>query len=467
VLAHAALGCTELTSLGISSEQIVGRDRANVAPTHYSALTVGRGEAMLPNAYVGDIDGDGLDDLLIGGMHTDAPSNNVPAMTLYLFYGRSAFPETLAAEQADATFETGAMDTVPLGDINGDGFVDFVLGDETGYEFVFGKRERFAGHHAKFTAGMVRWRYGEPLRNGEFWPTRFYRMSSLGDINGDGADEIGIELSERSAPDSEPMIKQYLFEGRADGWPSGTWDPSWAAADFGTPTDLSAESLYPWSHGDFDGDGNTDIIARQDNRYWLFYGRAAGLHGMLTATNADAELVTGSAWADPMFGGDLDGDGADDLQIQSSGELQIVYGSPARYSGIVRPQADLTFADTSGGAQAADLNADGLIDLLLTARLGDDGQGPVEYDSSKVYEVRGNGARLTGRYQLQPEQLYKPVGYAAPEALDAGRFSYIDGRSDFDGDGSSDLLMVSGDVISLQEVHVTLYVLPGTSRAPD
>jgi hypothetical protein len=52
--------------------------------------------------------------------------------------------------------------------------------------------------------------------------------------------------------------------------------------------------------------------------------------------------------------------------VTSSGELQIVYGSPKRYAGVVELQADLTFSGTSGGVQSADLNADRLTDLIIT-----------------------------------------------------------------------------------------------------
>lgn len=457
-------GCTELTSLGISSEQIVGRDSADAETAHASALSVAAGELLLPNAYAGDIDGDGLDDVLIGGMHPNGPAGAVPDMTVYLFYGRSSFPETLAAADADATFDTGAMDTLSLGDINGDGLADFVLGDATAYELVFGSKKRFEGHHAKLTTGL-QWRYGEPPREGDFFPTRFYRMYSAGDLTGDGASELWIQVSERDPVDSKTALKEYLFEGRKEGWPSGAWDASWTAASFGTD-DPANETLHPWSQGDLDGDGKTDIIARQGDRFWLFYGRAAGLHGILTPANADAEIDPGAPYSDAAFGGDIDGDGADDLQLLSSGELQVVYGAKARYSGVVRPQADLTFAGTSGGVQAADLNADGLKDLIITGHAASSKPGLDEFDQTVVYHVQGNGARLTGRYQLQPEQRYTPVGYAAPEPLDSGRFAFIDARSDFDGDGSSDLMMVYLEDVA-PEIHGAVYVLPGTSRAPD
>jgi hypothetical protein len=83
-----------------------------------------------------------------------------------------------------------------------------------------------------------------------------------------------------------------------------------------------------------------------------------------------------------------------------------------------------------------------------------------------VYRVRGSGARLTGRYQLQPEQRYQPVGYAAPKVLETSRFAFLDARSDFDGDGSSDLMVVNLEDVA-PDIHGALYLLPGSSRAPD
>jgi|GEM_PF-3922306 len=83
-----------------------------------------------------------------------------------------------------------------------------------------------------------------------------------------------------------------------------------------------------------------------------------------------------------------------------------------------------------------------------------------------IYQVRGTGARLTGRYELQPEQRYQPVGYIAPPPIEKASFSFFDARSDFDGDGSSDLLVVDLNDVA-PDIHGAVYLLPGSSREPD
>jgi hypothetical protein len=455
-------GCTELTHLGVSGEisPIRSEDSALSAPRYFTTISLPEGVRIAPNGRLGDVDGDGLDDLLLGLVEkVPDGSTEVPELTVYLFYGRAAAPEQLSYEDADATFETGYTERMSLGDVNGDGRADFGLGDETGYEIIFGSPARYSGHHAKFTAG-TKWIYGEPA-GANSWGPGFFRHYSInpGDINGDGADEIVLAASVQDATSRVGYtVEFYLIEGRAADWPSGAWDFSWPAARFGG--DDPMQKPYPTSSGDIDGDGYSDIVTFKDDRYWLYYGGPRGLEGTQTESIADAELATAGAY--PAIVGDIDGDGADDIQISPFGDIKIVYGSTTRYSGVATLEPGLTFPGTSGAVQIGDYNADGLNDLLISASSSAASELEVPTTPPVLYELRGTGTRLTGQQTLQPAQLYRPVGYAAPEAVsNTGSAEPI---GDFDGDGSTDLIASDWNE---HGTATAVYLLPGIGPEPD
>jgi hypothetical protein len=491
-LAATLTSCTELTQLGISGEvsPIRGGESGVSAARHATKLSLGP-DVFMPgygDPKVGDIDGDGLDDLIVSLASTqEGPPGALQGMTSYLFYGRGVFPEQLSLDDADATFASGVRESVAVGDVNGDKLSDFVLGDETGVEFVFGTATRWSGHYPKFTAGQ-KWSYSGPPPEGGVLPLGLGRTYGLGDVNGDGADDFILEAS---VPDANSLNKlgyrQFVIEGRKGAWPTGTWEPSWASAVYSPHynPDGSPILLYQLG-GDVNGDGYADLLGySEDDRTWLFYGGPAGVHGTLTAARADAELPrppSVNEAAKTIEGGygrvavikDIDGDGADDfLLARVMGETQIVYGSSTRFSGVANLVPDLTFSEHDAYPVSGDFNADGLPDLIVSAApLSSlqvtpempwlDPEAPSPYTT---YELRGTGTRLTGSKVFDPGERYQPVGYTAPEGINSN-FGVI---GDIDGDGSTDLVgAVAEEPTSETEwPKVTLYLLPGSQKSPD
>ena len=151
-------------------------------------------------AVVGDVDGDGKDDHLIGAAR--APSSGTSLGAAYLFSGATgALIQKLQDPTLDGYYATRVADA---GDVNGDGKRDFLVGfsaDDDRDDFVNGAW-LFSG------AGRI------PLYRFEGEPTDTATVSavSVGDVNGDGRADILIGALGKYRPkfaDFDGMVRAY------------------------------------------------------------------------------------------------------------------------------------------------------------------------------------------------------------------------------------------------------------------
>jgi len=222
---------------------------------------------------IGDINGDGIDDLLIGASEDNTVA--VKAGRAYVIFGRNS------ASVWDPEFDLNTFDgtngfvingipisnahmaltSVSAGDINGDGIGDFFLSTDINIGFViFGHNGTWA---TPFDITTIDGTNGFVLSGDS--TTYAFGMSggSVGDMNGDGIDDLVFG-------DSSAMISTGLYSGAA--WVlyghRGTWSVTVTRSSISGTTGFeiigpSTSSYFGYSArgaGDVNGDGIPDLI---------------------------------------------------------------------------------------------------------------------------------------------------------------------------------------------------------------
>jgi len=238
----------------------------------------------------GDVNGDGYLDIIVGASHYYFSYTK----KTYIFYG-SAIMDNIA----DISWIGGGV-VSSAGDVNGDGYSDVI----SGANLFFGGAIMDTIADAIFTDNA----------------------NSAGDVNGDGFSDI--------------IIRANIYFG-------------------GALMDTIADVILPNSEGsvtigDVNGDGYSDVIVG----HGIYFG------GALMDTIADA-ILTGS-WGTVSSAGDVNGDGYSDVITGGNGIVHIYFGGSSMDNVI-----DVTLTNEYMGnsiSSAGDVNGDGYSDVIIGAQ---------------------------------------------------------------------------------------------------
>ncbi|WP_146132112.1 FG-GAP-like repeat-containing protein [Pleurocapsa sp. CCALA 161] len=312
----------------------------------------------------GDINGDGIDDLAVSATGGGRPVTNRNGFTqsdrrgeVYILLGKkNGFDARInlfnlngsngfIVDGKDANDSLGSA-LSNAGDINGDSIDDLVIGasnagnvlnspfadgdsDQRGEIYVvFGSKKfnsRFSvGDRFTFTGVGIEDNLGTAVTN-------------AGDLNGDGIDDLVLGAANASVDGEYTQEGQvYVLFGRQDGFGTqfnlnslnGNNGFSLAGVDTGDGLGNAV------SAGDFNGDGIDDLLvgassAGQDNRgaAYVVYGKRTGFTSQVDLPNlsSNAGVKIAGISSEDLFGsavssgGDLNGDGADDLLVTAPG----------------------------------------------------------------------------------------------------------------------------------------------------
>lgn len=389
---------------------------------------------------VGDVNRDGFDDYVIGAPQTFNFSAFFGTGKAYLHSGATgellhtwtgvAFADTFGLLCAGA----GNVIENLSGDINGDGVPDILISAP-----LHDAAATNAGRVYVYSGAN----YDEVIHviDGEGFNDRFgFSVGGLGDLNGDGRGEFVVGAS-NGGPQNRG--RAHVFDGA-----TGTQLPfSPFDAD---ATGLNFGHLFSSGPGDVNGDGTFDIFVADisNNVFGVATGRAYVFSG------SDGSLIhvwTGEAALEGMGvgrgAGDVNFDGHADIIVSSfrSGLIAEAAGKTFVFSGsdgsILRTITGTIEGDRQGWSTVAigDVNDDGALDYMISSVGNDDGGT----DIGRVYVIAGEffpcPADLDGDGN---------VGLSDLLALLAAWGSKPNGPPDLDGDGNvglGDLLILLAD----------------------
>jgi glycosylphosphatidylinositol phospholipase D len=378
-------------------------------------------------AGAGDVDGDGLADLVAGAPGPGASGDG--AGEAVLLYGAvldgSPVIDLAAADQAAALRPTvlagtAAGDETGIsvaggGDIDGDGFADIVIGARLG-EAEYASYNGGLSYVVRGQAGGLGERVELASLDGEggfrvegraMFDQSGRSVAMLGDVNGDGLDDVAISGQDASPNGLAKAGEAYVVFGQA-----GPRDASVDPGDLDGSDGFIIEGVYENGFagfglagaGDLNGDGFGDIVVGAyaaprpdlgpDGAAYVIFGTDQGFSGRFSLGDLDG--ANGFAMRGPANGdgfgrsvagvGDVDGDGFDDLLVgaryadrlgaEGGGEAFVIFGRETfgaeldlaslidDTGGILggwRIDGHLGFTVAGGG----DVDGDGFDDLLV------------------------------------------------------------------------------------------------------
>jgi len=314
----------------------------------------------------GDVNGDGVDDIIIGMDNWDGTYTDEGAA--FVYYGSDS---TEGPDNKHDWFAHGNMthahfgsSVSTAGDVNDDGYDDIMVGaywydSNWGAVFVWHGSPDPTGLGATGTPANADWdvqdiKYDSGLAS----------VSTAGDVNGDGSDDIIVGAGAYDNPNDREGLVMVWYGSSPDGLNLGV-DGTLANADWKIEGNADNRELGEsiGTLGDVNDDGYDDIIlgsyhvwgeAVDGGDALVFYGSIDGLTPT-NATPADADWKiedpvggdarTFSVQRNP--GADVNGDGYDDaiigitgydvisgtLTLSNAGAVAVWYGSAAGLGG--------------------------------------------------------------------------------------------------------------------------------------
>lgn len=393
-------------------------------------------------ASAGDVNGDGLSDVVVGAINYTNGETREGAVFVYHGTASGLSPTPNWTAESNQAFAEFGYSAGSAGDVNGDGYDDLIVGapQYSNGEFAEGRAWLYLGSPTGL-ATIPAWTAESNQAEG-----RMGRMvGPAGDVNADGYADVFLgSYSYTNGEIDEGLALVY------HGSPSGLGENGTPAnADWRTEGNQPSAwyGRFGGTAGDVNGDGYGDVIVgayRFSNGQDL-EGAAFVYHGSPSGLSAVPAWIGESNQVNAAFGfaansaGDVNGDGFSD----------VIVGAVNYYGGQFWEGAAFVYLGGAGGLSAApcwmvegnqiearlgwsvgaagDVNGDGFGDILVSSHLFDDDQ--LNEGRTFIYLGSPSGPAATPSQTIDGHQSDAQFGFSSARA------------GDVNGDGFSDVII--------------------------
>lgn len=395
----------------------------------------------------GDINGDGYSDIIVGASLYD--NGQTDEGNAFAYFGSASFDiatdGTLQSNQAGAEFG-GSVAVV--GDVNGDGYADVLVGAPAYSSGQAGEGAAYlyfggAGTSINSTVDAL-------LESNETGAAMGRSVSGAGDTNGDGYADILIGAPLSDTVPSADEGRAFLYLGGAGAFETGLdqfFAGAQAMSRMGFAVgggDVNGDGFSDVLVGAPSFNGGL----AEEGATFLYFGGARRLDTQFDAlaTTVQASSQSGHSVAT----GDVNGDGFSDLIVgaygfddgvlTNAGIVRIYLGSNGGFNNVFDAQLSAGQAEARFGASvsAADLNADGFDDVVVGAPFWDgdqldEGAGFVFYGSAGAFDTVADARFESNQINAQLGTSVSIVGDVNGDGMNdvvAGAPFYDNGNSD-------------------------------------
>ena len=377
-------------------------------------------------ASAGDINGDGYDDLVVGVPDHDYNWTDEGEVRLYLG-GAAGIDDTVDwSWESDTAGARAGIAVAGAGDVNGDGFEDILAGGSafTSLATEEGRAWLFLGS-ASGPGASPYWTHD----GGEAYAYCGFALTGAGDLNADGYSDIAVGLPGSDAAATDGGQVRVFLGG--DLGPAVA--PEWTFSGDEQGAGLGGAASEA---GDVNGDGYGDLAVGAGGA--SPHGEVLVYHGSATGLAATAAWSQAPSYQYANFGssldsaGDVDGDGFGDLLIAGDNHQASFAneGSAWLYMGSASGLAASPAWTASGGQAGAAFGS------------GVAGAGDVDYDGFADLLVGAESYSADGAAFLFLGSATGPstvADWTHQGPLNGSEFgASVAGGGDFDGDGRGD-----------------------------
>ncbi len=396
---------------------------------------------------VGDLNGDGFDDLIVGASSYEYFEANEGAA--FAYYGSASGIPTRANPSIEANYlmTQFGISVSNAGDVNKDGYDDVIVGAML---YDHGEPNEGAAFVYHGSASGISYTHSAMVESNQTNANMGQSVSGAGDLNGDGYSDVivGAWLYDHGEVDEGAA---FVYHGSASGIsyiPSAMVESNQANANLGRSVSGA---------GDLNGDGYADIIvgapeysleSPHEGAAFVYHGGVCGIVSNSNPGNANAVIVADQK--DALLGisvsgaGDVNKDGYSDVLIgaprYSNGENEegAAFAFHGSASGIIskgKPEnANTMLESNQEGAflgmnvsSAGDVNGDSYADIIIGAEAYDNGE--TDEGGAFIYHGGPTGISTIPASKLESNQ------------ADAFFGNSVSGAGDVNGDGYGDVVV--------------------------